>query len=434
MHSKLSILALCAAASVQEVAGATIHRHKHPKREIAWAETDTVVFTEYVTVTVTAGEEAFTDQAIPTSSPDFKGKGKGGSQYPVASLSSASTSSSIPTVESTSSAVAVASPTVPAVEVTYATSSPTTLATAVKPASSSAAESPVATPAAETSATETPIVQYPTTEATTEAQTTEAAATSTTSTAATSTTTAASSGSGTSKRGAAYNDASLVETLLGLSKEITWAYNWGSDPGQLDSAVMYYPMLWSPAPDHSSDWDSKAEAAIARGSDHFLSFNEPDIGGQANMSPRDAATGHIQYMNPYAGRVKISSPGISSSEDAGKGIQWLNSFFSSCDGKCQVDFCAAHWYGPGGEEGATLFLGHLADVHAACDNKPVWVTEFQAISGDADLFLKVVTEQLDSNSTYSYVEKYSYFMLTEGSLLDSATTLSSIGKIFAGVS
>ncbi|XXG97065.1 hypothetical protein Hte_003359 [Hypoxylon texense] len=421
MYSKLSILALCAVASIQEVAGASIHRHKHPKREIVWAETDTVVFTEYVTVTVTAGEDAFTEKAIPTD--------KGGPQYPGAStvVSSISTSSSFPAVESTSSATAAASPAVPVAEVTYATSSATTLATAVKPSSSSVAESPSTSSTTETPAIETPVVQYPT------ETTTEAAATSTTSTAAASTTTAASSGSGTSKRGAAYNDASLVETLLGLTKEVTWAYNWGSDPGQLDSAVMYYPMLWSPAPDHSSDWDTKAEAAITRGSDHFLSFNEPDIDAQAHMTPGDAAAGHIQYMNPYAGRVKISSPAISSSEDPNRGITWLNSFFTACDGKCQVDFCAAHWYGPGGNDGATLFLDHLDKVHEACDNKPVWVTEFQAISGDADTFLKVVTEKLDSDA-YSYVEKYSYFMLTEGSLLDTPTTLSTLGKIYVGLS
>ncbi|KAI0181372.1 glycoside hydrolase family 128 protein [Hypoxylon sp. FL1284] len=426
MYSKLSILALCAASSIQEVAGASIHRHKHPKRAIVWAETDTVVFTDYVTVTVTAGEEPFTEKAIPTSSPSVESKAAPAVPTPatvVASVSSASSSTPTSTsiAKPTIPTIAAAVPTVPEVEAMTPTSSPTTFATAVK--SSSAAKPPVVSSTTEAATTETPVVQYSTSQSSAAPTTSSAAAA----------TTAPSSGSSTGKRGAAYNDASLVKTLLGLSNKITWAYNWGSSPGNLDSSVMYYPMLWSPAPDHSSDWDSKAEAAISRGSDHFLSFNEPDIAAQANLSPGDAASGHIQYMNKYAGRVKISAPAISSSEDSGKGISWLNSFFDSCNGKCQVDFCAAHWYGPGGEDGASQFLDHVTKVHQACDNKPVWVTEFQAISGDADAFLSAVTQKLDSDE-YSFVEKYSYFMLTEGSLMASATTLSAIGKIFAGVS
>ncbi|KAI1397806.1 glycoside hydrolase family 128 protein [Hypoxylon fuscum] len=427
MYSKLSIIALCAAASVQ---AASLHRHLHPKREMVWAATDTYVVTEYVTVTVTPGEEVATAEAVPTSSPQVKGQDIGGPQYSqhsvpaVASVESSSTS----IVESTTSTVAPASPTIPAAAATYPASSPTTMITAVKP-SAPVVESPVPTSTVESSAVAAPVEQYPTTEAQTSA---EAATTSTYAATSPTSSAAASTGSATGKRGAAYNDASLVSTVLGLSAKISWAYNWGSDSGNLNADIPYYPMLWSPATDHSSDWDSKAEAAISKGSDHFLSFNEPDINTQANMLPADAATGHIKFMNPYAGRVKISSPAISSSEDSGKGIDWLTQFFTACDGKCQVDFCAAHWYGPGGNDGASLFLDHLTKVHTACDNKPVWVTEFQAISGDVDTFMKTIVDKLESDE-YSFVEKYSYFMLSEGNLLSSPTTLSSFGKIFAGV-
>ncbi|OTB11385.1 glycoside hydrolase family 128 protein, partial [Daldinia sp. EC12] len=234
------------------------------------------------------------------------------------------------------------------------------------------------------------------------------------------------------KRGAAYNDPNLVAAMVSQTDKITWAYNWASDSGGLQANIAFYPMLWSPAPDHSNNWDEKAEAAIAAGSDSLLSFNEPDIPSQANMSPQDAANGHKQFMNKYAGRAKISAPAISSSQSPGMGIDWLNQFFDACGGQCQVDFCAAHWYGPGGDEGANLFLDHIKNVHDACQGKPVWVTEFAAESGDIDQFMRAVTAGLDSEE-FGFVEKYSYFMVNQGSLMSSPTELSSFGRIFAGI-
>ncbi|KAI0882490.1 glycoside hydrolase family 128 protein [Annulohypoxylon maeteangense] len=405
MLSKATILALCAAASVKEVAAGPFHRHIHPKREIVWAETDTVVVTDYVTMTVTAGEEGPTAEAVPTSS-----------SAEVEAASEPTTSLASPTTLPTTSPAAA----VP-------TSAPTTIVTVVKSSSSSAVETPTTSSVAVAS----PVVHDT---PTTTAQASVAAVASTTSSAAaaeSSVTTSSTSSSSTGKRGAAYNDASLVSTVLGLGGKLSWAYNWTPDPNGLKDSVMYYPMLWSTGSDHSTGWDTKAEAAIARGSTAFLSFNEPDISSQANMSPADAAAGHKQYFAKYAGKVKISSPAISSSESSGQGIDWLNQFFTACNGECQVDFCAAHWYGPGGTDGATLFLNHITKVHEACENKNVWVTEFAAQSGDVNTFMKTVVDKLESDD-YSFVEKYSYFWLSEGSLMNSTSTLSDFGEIFAG--
>ncbi|OTA96724.1 glycoside hydrolase family 128 protein [Hypoxylon sp. CO27-5] len=421
MYNKISILALCAAATMKEVAAGSLHRHMHPKREIVWAETDTVVVTDYVTVTVTAGEEGPTAEAVPTFAPGFSGKGEQHhSEYVTAPASSTVSSSTLIVEPATSSAA----PTAPVAEVTYPVSSPTTLVT-VK-LSAPAVESPSSSSAVQSYTEAAPVAS------TTEAES-AAAATSTTAQAySTSTAAATSSSSGSSKRGAAYNDASLVSTVLGLGGKLSWAYNWTPDPNGLKANVVYYPMLWSTASPHSDNWDTHAEAAISNGADALLSFNEPDIASQANMSPADAAAGHIQYFAKYAGKVRISSPAISSSEESNQGLDWLSQFFTACDGKCQVDFCAAHWYGPGGEDGATQFLNHITKVHEACDNKNVWVTEVAAQSGDVDAFMSAITKALDSDE-YSFVEKYSYFWLSEGSLMDSASALSDFGKIFAGI-
>jgi hypothetical protein len=234
------------------------------------------------------------------------------------------------------------------------------------------------------------------------------------------------------KRGLAYNDASLVQEFLSLGGQASWAYNWGASSSSLPEGVTYYPMLWSPAPDHSNGWETFAQDAISNGADALLGFNEPDIASQANMSPKDAADGHKTWLNPWAGKARISSPAISSSENANQGIDWLKQFFNECNGGCQVDFCAAHWYGPGGVDGANLFLQHLEDVNAACDGKPVWVTEFAALSDSIDDFMTTIVTALESDK-YSFVEKYSYFMASVGELFTSTTELSSYGKIYAGI-
>ncbi|KAI0011722.1 glycosyl hydrolase catalytic core-domain-containing protein [Xylariaceae sp. FL0662B] len=424
MYANLSILALCAAASIQEVAAASLHRHIHPKREVVYASTEVVVVTEYVTTTVTEGDEP-TSVAAPSPTVDSNAEIADYSEQAAPAvgssvLSARTSSSSTPTVEPTTP-VAAPEPSIPtttaaAAEPSVATTSPTTLATAIK-SSVPALGLPALSPTESSSAAVSP---------TNVAKVGEAPADS-------SSAAAPSSSPGTSKRGAAYNDVNLVETLLGMSKDISWAYNWGSDSGGLDDKVTYCPMLWSAAPEHSDDWDAKASAAISKGSNCLLSFNEPDFASQANMAPDVAATQHIKFMNTYAGQARIGSPAISSTVAANMGIEWLKQFLIACDGKCQIDFCTAHWYGPGGSDGAELFLQHVKDVHTNCDNKPVWMTEYAADSGDVDQFMRTVIEKLESDE-FDFVEKYSYFMAKEGSLFDSSTTLSSFGKIFAGVS
>ncbi|KAI0472468.1 glycosyl hydrolase catalytic core-domain-containing protein [Xylaria cf. heliscus] len=402
MYSKTSLLALCAAVAVKDVSAGHGHQHVHAdKREIVWAATETVVVTDYVTYTVTEGQEPTTSVSptVATVATTIK--------VPRPHHSHSTQQSSAPVTTTTSSTPVVVAETSTSSTVPVVT--PTTLATIVKPTTSSVQTTPTQI---------TSVVQQPTTTAPT-----------TTTTAASQPTSSVSGG----KRGLAYNDASLVQEFLTLGGQASWAYNWGSTTGDLPEGVAYYPMLWSPAPDHSNNWDSAAKAAIAKGSEALLSFNEPDIASQANMSPADAASGHIQWMNPYSGQARIGTPAISSSANANQGIDWLKQWFSACNGQCKFDFCVAHWYGPGGVNGANEFLQHLKDVNTACDGKPVWVTEFAAESDSIDDFVSTIVQKLETDE-YSFVEKYSYFMAGVGELFTSSTQLSSYGEIYAGLS
>ena len=238
------------------------------------------------------------------------------------------------------------------------------------------------------------------------------------------------------KRGAAFNDGNMVKALLEQSgSAISWLYNWAPDDWDLGVNIPFYPTMWGEK--MASDWPQKAKAACDKGTDVLFSFNEPDNAGQANMAPAYAATKHQEWMNPFADRARISAPSISSSQEKNQGIDWLTQFFTACAGQCKVDFCNAHWYGPGGDAGAEEFLTHLKNVRDVngCNGK-VWVTEFmpQGSTSDNEAFMRHVVSSLESPE-YDFVEKYSYFMVAVGEsyLMSSETQLNTLGKIYANL-
>ncbi|KGQ07081.1 putative serine-rich protein C13G6.10c [Beauveria bassiana D1-5] len=249
-----------------------------------------------------------------------------------------------------------------------------------------------------------------------------------------STSTASSGGLGVSKQGIAYNEASLANTFKNNcnKKGCGWAYNWGSNPGDLSKDVEYVPMLWGDLPVHTSHWDTDAEAALSNGAKALLSFNEPDMPSQANMDAATAAAAHAKYFAKYKGRAQIGAPAVSNSNLDNQGLPWLEKFVAACNANsdCHFDFCPVHWYSPA-EAVDTLFT-HLAKASEICGNKPVWLTEFAPTGSDEQIaaFLKTVQPKLDS---LEYVHAYSYFFVAPNFLMSSANTLSSIGNAYAAM-
>jgi outer membrane biosynthesis protein TonB len=235
-----------------------------------------------------------------------------------------------------------------------------------------------------------------------------------------------------SKRGLAYNDASMANIFDAACTACKWAWNWGSDPAGLSESINYVPTLWGPAPLHSQYWDQNAEKALAKGSKALLSFNECDNAGQANLAPDVAATEHIKFMNKYSGKALIGAPSITNSGNPGEGVQWLEAFVSACDaqGGCAIDFCNVHWYSEV-QYGETLF-DHLEAAHKACGGRPIWLTEFAPFGSDEAIsaFLQDALPRLDA---LEYLDAYSYFMVSAGSLMSSSTSLSTYGQTYASL-
>jgi len=231
---------------------------------------------------------------------------------------------------------------------------------------------------------------------------------------------------GPGKRGLAYNQGNLVKSFSGGKP--TWTYNWAQvADGGAGSDHEFVPMMWGPP--HLNGWEGNAEKAIANGAKNFLSFNECDHPSQCNMGAGAAASLHQQVMNPYGGRVRISTPAITNSQDPNQGIGWLRQFLGACGGQCVYDFCAVHWYDVPDPQ---LFLDHLEAAAKVC-GKPIWVTEFAPINSDdatTDDFLGKVMKSMDTDPKYSFVERYAFFMLADG-MLTRGNQLSTYGKTYA---
>ena len=190
-----------------------------------------------------------------------------------------------------------------------------------------------------------------------------------------------------------------------------WYYNWASNnngvPGPAD--VAFVPMIWGK--------DDVTDATLKQAkseSDELLGFNEPDMGGQANMSVADALAA---WPKLQATGMRLGSPAVAYGADKAGG--WLDRFMSGAKAKgYRVDFITLHWYGSDfGSAAGGQFLGYVDAVHKRY-GKPVWITEFGLMNfsgspkyptpSQAVAFIKASTKGLESRS---YVERYAWFGL-----------------------
>ncbi|KAF7549450.1 hypothetical protein G7Z17_g6373 [Cylindrodendrum hubeiense] len=431
------VLLTAAATLVESALGFNLHRHGHQHLDKRAMETEWV--TEWVTVCVTAGQEEAAAAATSTSTKaavaSEKNKAVDGGSDVVSTTTSTTivvvpTSTSVAYVAPTSTSVAYVAP-VAQTTLTTAIQAKSTVEEAAVYTTSSAEEAVVAVPETTSEAAVVEEVAATTTKA--------AAATTTTKKAATTSTTSSSSSAGIShKRGIAYNDAALANTFGDDCPNCGWAYGWSaweqsSGSATLDS-LTFIPLLHSGDDYYTSDWNIAAAAAIKAGSPALFSFNEPDIVTQADMSVSDAVTGHVTWLNPFAGQALIGAPSVSNSGKAGKGLEYLEQWIDACaalDEPCHYDFCNVHWY----NEFTVIddLFNQLEAAHKLC-GKPIWLTEFALTleSGYTDAqkvtFLEEVIPKLEA---LDYLDGYAYWMVSTDNLMTSSTSLSTYGQVYA---
>ncbi|KAJ5557598.1 hypothetical protein N7513_003184 [Penicillium frequentans] len=237
------------------------------------------------------------------------------------------------------------------------------------------------------------------------------------------------------KRGAAYNDATLVSALNSDPSIISWAYNWGSTiDGDIPSGEEYVPMLWS-----STDvdgWAAAVKTALADGSTYLMGFNEPDSPSQADMSYSDAATYYKQHITIYSQHARLVSPAVTSSTTTGEGLSWLSSFLSHCT-DCKISAVAIHWYGSTLAE-LKSFVSEASKMASEFDISEIWLTAFGLSndeSGITDLagtarFVEEATTWLDMNDS---ITRYAYFWCADGWMLTNGVA-NSVGNAYVSFS
>ena len=190
-----------------------------------------------------------------------------------------------------------------------------------------------------------------------------------------------------------------------------WYYNWAANNNDVPgpSGVEFVPMVWG----HANVTDATLKQAKSEGTE-LLGFNEPDQGGQANMTVAQALA---DWPKLEATGMRLGSPSVSYGGDQAGG--WLDQFMTGAKQKgYRVDFITLHWYGSDFSDAAVnQFLGYVDAVHKRY-GKPIWITEYglQNFSGSPRYpteaqevaFIKGTTTGMESRS---YVERYAWFAL-----------------------
>lgn len=390
------------------------HLHANEKKDLVYETTTTTTDITWETVTVDGNGNIVGGVTKPTGAVDVV------ATYSHTRGRPAVTTAAAPSVVTTTTSSTPAAVPTSSTSSTYVAQAPTTLVTSVAP-SVAASDSTFVTPAA--------AIAEPVSSA---ASSYVASSIASSATPATSSP-ASSGGSSGSKRGAAYNEADLVSVLLGSGSKLSWAYNWGQTSDDLSSELEFVPMLWGNKEKFFDTWATNAQAAIDAGSTCLLSFNEPDNAEQSNIDAATAASWHQEHMNPFSGKARIGAPSITNSNIAGESLDWFNSWVSACGGACDYDFVPVHWYNTI-EAGAEDLFDFVLKVSDA-SGKPVWLTEFapnvdNPSQDQISEFLTTVQDAFDNNSTFSFLERYSYFYVADGMLVSGGAATSS-GNTFA---
>ncbi len=214
------------------------------------------------------------------------------------------------------------------------------------------------------------------------------------------------------RKGVATWDATGVSPELAASGA-SWYYDWAATPNGITapSSTSFVPMIWGASDVTAATLDQvKSEGNV------LLGFNEPDQGGQANMTVAQALSLWPQLM---ATGMTLGSPAVSF--DAATPGGWLDQFMAGAKARgYRVNFITVHWYGGDFSTGPAVqqlesYLQAIYDRY----HLPIWLTEFALTNyagstptfpteAQQAAFLTAATTMLDG---LPYVQRYAWFAL-----------------------
>ncbi len=203
-----------------------------------------------------------------------------------------------------------------------------------------------------------------------------------------------------------------VDTALKQSRA-TWYLTWSTTHRGIVTppGIQFVPMV--------RDAASVTPAALVRAEQAgpaLLTFNEPDLDTQANMTVSTALSLWPKLM---ATKLQLGSPAVSTGGATPGG--WLDRFMKGVEERhYRVNFIAVHWYGADFRTGAAVaqLKTYLDSVHRRY-GRPVWLTEFALTDFTPDgpvyptgaqqaAFVTASVRMLDA---LSFVQRYAWFAL-----------------------
>jgi len=218
----------------------------------------------------------------------------------------------------------------------------------------------------------------------------------------------------TGKRGLAWFNSKSCSDIR-LMDNVSWIYNWGTQPSQELVACMnqlgigYAPMQWGGFSDVTD-----LNQTIWGAGKMLLGFNEPNFKSQANVLPADAAKMWPQMTAVAAQRnMPLFTPSASAcgpnpeTECYGgvwSPIPWFDAFFANCT-NCKFDALSTHIYTCNITE-LTTYLEGLKKY-----NLPVWLTEFAcpAAGQPEQIEIDFMKQALQYLETQTYIGGYAWF-------------------------
>ena len=187
----------------------------------------------------------------------------------------------------------------------------------------------------------------------------------------------------------------------------SWCYNWGVAPvGTAMKNIEFVPMIWD-----EKHVNPKDLTTATTNGEVLLTFNEPNVKNQANMTVEEALS---LWPQLEATGMRLGSPAPTGGGALAGG--WLHRFMQGIKAKgYRVDFVCVHYYSANYEApqaAAAELRDFLSRVHELY-GKPVWLTEFAlanwktaATSKQQRAYIKEAVPMLEK---LPFVERYAWF-------------------------
>ncbi len=150
----------------------------------------------------------------------------------------------------------------------------------------------------------------------------------------------------------------------------SWAYDWNCNrPSSLSLSTPFVPMIWGRTYANDAALMQRLATSLPGTENTLLGFNEPDMGGQSDMSVSEAIS---LWPKLVATGRRLGAPATAYDPNAPN--SWLAQFMAQAKQlNYRVDFLTFHWYGtPTSAAGFLQALDTLYNTYKL----PIWVTEF----------------------------------------------------------